>query len=33
MVEGEKTEVREKDETYYFKKFSPKPDSTQNFIP
>ncbi|WP_133122085.1 hypothetical protein [Brumimicrobium salinarum] len=28
---GEKTEVRPKDEIYHFKKFSPKPDSTNKY--
>lgn len=32
MVNGEKTEVREKDETYHFRQFSPKPDSANNFV-
>lgn len=32
MVKGKKTEVREKNEIYHFKQFSPKPDSTNNFI-
>ncbi len=32
MQDGQKTEVREKNETYHFKEFSPKPDSTNAFI-
>lgn len=27
------TEEKERDETYHFKQFSPKPDSTNSFIP
>lgn len=33
MQGGKKTEVRAKAETYHFKAFSPKPDSTNKFIP
>ena len=33
LVRGEKTEYRIKDETYHFKKISPKPDSTNRFVP
>ena len=33
MVDGEKTQFKELNEIYHFKKFSPKPDSTQSFIP
>jgi hypothetical protein len=29
---GEKTEVRERNEVYHFKSFSPKPDSTNTYI-
>lgn len=29
---GEKTEIEAIDETYHFKQFSPKPDSTNNFV-
>ena len=32
VVDGQKTEVRERDETYHFKEFSPKPDSTNGFV-
>lgn len=30
---GQKTEVESLNETYYFRHFSPKPDSTNNFVP
>lgn len=33
MKDNKKTEVRVKDEIYHFKQFSPKPDSTNSFIP
>jgi hypothetical protein len=33
MQKGIKTEVKKKNETYHFRKFSPKPDSTNRFIP
>jgi hypothetical protein len=33
MNEGKKTEVKERNETYHFKQFNPKPDSTNRFIP
>lgn len=33
MVDGQKTEVRERDELYRFRYFGPKPDSTNTFIP
>lgn len=32
LVNGVETEIRERDEMYYFRVFSPKPDSTNNFI-
>ena len=32
VVDGQKTEVKEREETYHFKEFSPKPDSTNGFI-
>jgi len=32
MHKGKKTEVKDRNETYHFKQFSPKPDSTNNFI-
>jgi hypothetical protein len=32
MQKGKKIEVKERDETYHFKQFSPKPDSTNSFI-
>ncbi len=32
LLNGEKTQYRLKDEIYHFKQFSPKPDSTNNFI-
>ncbi len=32
MQNGEKTEIKERDEIYHFRQFSPKPDSTNNFI-
>ena len=32
MKKGKKTEVKARNETYHFKQFSPKPDSTNNFI-
>ena len=32
VVEGQETEVRQRDETYHFKEFSPKPDSTNGFV-
>jgi hypothetical protein len=32
MQNGKKTEIRELDQTYHFRQFSPKPDSTNNFI-
>lgn len=32
LVNGLETEIRERDEIYYFRVFSPKPDSTNNFI-
>ena len=33
MVDGQKTEMKDRNETYHFKKFCPKPDSTNSFIP
>jgi len=33
MQKGTKTETKERNETYYFRQFSPKPDSTNIFIP
>lgn len=33
MQGGKKTEVRARSETFHFKAFSPKPDSTNKFIP
>ena len=33
LVNGQKTEILDRNETYHFKKFSPKPDSTNSFIP
>lgn len=33
MQGGQKTEVTSLNETYHFKKFSPKPDSTNAFVP
>jgi hypothetical protein len=33
MQGGNKTEVSAKDEVYHFKAFSPKPDSTNTFVP
>lgn len=33
MQNGQKTEVRARSETFHFKAFSPKPDSTNKFIP
>ena len=33
MENGEKTEETETDKTYHFRQFSPKPDSTNMFIP
>ena len=32
VVGGQQMEVRERDETYHFKEFSPKPDSTNGFV-
>jgi hypothetical protein len=32
MQKGKKTEIRERNEVYHFRQFSPKPDSTNNFI-
>lgn len=32
MENGKQVEIEERDETYYFKKFNPKPDSTNSFI-
>jgi len=32
MKDGEKTERKERDETFNFKEFSPKPDSTNKFV-
>ncbi len=32
VVDGQETEVREWEETYHFKEFSPKPDSTNGFV-
>ncbi|MBW7845753.1 MAG: hypothetical protein H3C45_08955, partial [Bacteroidia bacterium] len=32
MQDGKKTEVKTRNETYYFKQFSPKPDSTNTFV-
>jgi len=32
MINGQKTEVQAKNETYYFRAFSPKPDSTNIYI-
>jgi hypothetical protein len=31
--DGKVTEFREENETYHFRKFSPKPDSTNSFVP
>lgn len=33
MQNGQKTEIRERDEIYHFRQFSPKPDSTNSFVP
>ena len=33
MKDGKKTEVRAENETYHFRQFSPKPDSTNAFVP
>lgn len=32
MQNGQKTEIRERDEIYHFRQFSPKPDSTNSFV-
>ncbi len=32
MRKGKKGEIKERNETYHFRQFSPKPDSTNNFI-
>ncbi|MDD2412119.1 MAG: DUF1016 N-terminal domain-containing protein [Bacteroidales bacterium] len=32
IEKGKKTEVKDKNETYHFRQFSPKPDSTNSFI-
>lgn len=32
MQDGAKTDIRELDRTYHFRQFSPKPDSTNNYI-
>jgi hypothetical protein len=32
MQKGAKTDIQPKNETYYFKQFSPKPDSTNEFV-
>ncbi len=33
MQNGQKTEIRVRDEIYHFQQFSPKPDSTNKFVP
>jgi hypothetical protein len=33
MKNGKKTEVESKNEVYHFREFSPKPDSTNSFVP
>ncbi len=33
MKKGKKTEVEQRNETYHFRQFSPKPDSTNVFVP
>ena len=33
VVNGQKTDIKQREETYHFNEFSPKPDSTNRFVP